>query len=478
MSATTRIKMIQKGLVLITLMIAYTAVVSAYPPIIYAKPEQIHLATGSTSQQMIVTWSVHDQTNQSFILYGTDGKTNIRASANVTKRVDEGKSKNTQYISKVVLDNLEPGEVYTYVVANEYVVSEKFEFQAQKSGDWNPRLCIYGDLGNVNGQSIPQITLEVEQGMYDAVIHAGDIAYNMLEEDGQMGDVFMNMIQPIAASVPYMVCPGNHEVSYNFSHYRSKFNMPNDEGSKNLYFSYNMGPLHIISLNTMYYYTNELPYVGAQQTYNQYNWLIQDLKEANKPENRAERPWIFVFGHIPPYCTNIWGGVKNCSNAGYQIREGIPPHNDCGLDDVLYDYGVDVAIWAHQHSYERLFPLYKFQMMNGSYEEPYTNPQAPVHIITGSAGDREIQTLFLDDPPTWSAFRTMDYGYTRMNTMNKTHLYFEQVSINQGGKVIDSFNLIKDSHGPYDKTGKKRSREFTQEEIEQRIKGVPKFRVV
>ena len=38
--------MIQKGLVLITSMIAYTAVVSAYPPIIYAKPEQIHLATG------------------------------------------------------------------------------------------------------------------------------------------------------------------------------------------------------------------------------------------------------------------------------------------------------------------------------------------------------------------------------------------------------------------------------------------------
>ena len=37
----------------------------------------------------------------------------MKATANVTKRVDEGKSQNTQYMNKVVLDNLEPGEVYS-----------------------------------------------------------------------------------------------------------------------------------------------------------------------------------------------------------------------------------------------------------------------------------------------------------------------------------------------------------------------------
>ena len=62
---------------------------------------------------MIITWSVHDQTNQSYILYGKGGKMTMKATANVTKRVDEGKSQNTQYMNKVVLDNLEPGEVYS-----------------------------------------------------------------------------------------------------------------------------------------------------------------------------------------------------------------------------------------------------------------------------------------------------------------------------------------------------------------------------
>ena len=88
-----------------------------------------------------------------------------------------------------------------------------------------------------------------------------------------------------------------------------------------------------------------------------------------------------------------------------------------------------MALWAHEHAYERLWPvynrevseteqtlfgnmlvfpafipcfyMYKYmyisttavsctlpllsQVMNGSYYSPYTNPRAPVHIITGSA---------------------------------------------------------------------------------------------
>jgi len=31
----------------------------------------------------------------------------------------------------------------------------------------------------------------------------------------------------------------------------------------------------------------------------------------------------------------------------------------------------------------------------------------------------------------WTAFRTLDYGYTRMKVHNKTHLLLEQVSIDK-----------------------------------------------
>ena len=33
----------------------------------------------------------------------------------------------------------------------------------------------------------------------------------IFQENGRRGDQFMRQIEPIAAYVPYMTCPGNHE---------------------------------------------------------------------------------------------------------------------------------------------------------------------------------------------------------------------------------------------------------------------------
>ncbi|XP_015273747.1 PREDICTED: serine/threonine-protein kinase PAK 4-like [Gekko japonicus] len=93
--------------------------------------------------------------------------------------------------------------------------------------------------------------------------------------------------------------------------------------------------------------------------------------------------------------------------------------------------GVDLELWAHEHSYERLWPVYDYKVYNGSIEAPYTNPGAPVHIITGSAGCQERLDPFVPEPREWSAVRIEDYGYTRMQIFNRTHLWLEQVSDDQ-----------------------------------------------
>ena len=55
------------------------------------------------------------------------------------------------------------------------------------------------------------------------------------------------------------------------------------------------------------------------------------------------------------------------------------------LEPVFMKYGVDLVIEAHEHSYERLWPVYKGNV----YQENYNNPKAPVHIVSGAAGCNE-----------------------------------------------------------------------------------------
>ena len=51
----------------------------------------------------------------------------------------------------------------------------------------------------------------------------------------------------------------------------------------------------------------------------------------------------------------------------------------------MQQLGVDIELWAHEHEYQRMWPVYNRTVYNGSDSEPYVDPKAPVHFITGSA---------------------------------------------------------------------------------------------
>ena len=57
-----------------------------------------------------------------------------------------------------------------------------------------------------------------------AILHPGDISY----ADGYapVFDLYLQKIEPIAAYVPYMTSPGNHEAFGDFTSYRYRFQMP------------------------------------------------------------------------------------------------------------------------------------------------------------------------------------------------------------------------------------------------------------
>jgi len=65
--------------------------------------------------------------------------------------------------------------------------------------------------------------------------------------------------------------------------------MPGD--SEGLWYSFNIGPVHFIAIETeAYYFMN----YGIKQMIKQFEWLDKDLREANKPETR----YMYILNYI------------------------------------------------------------------------------------------------------------------------------------------------------------------------------------
>lgn len=408
------------------------------------QPQQVHISATGDVTEMMITWVTTSADIDSLVEFGlADQALDLKASGSATKFVDGGSEKRVMYMHRVKLIDLKPDTSYDYHCGSMDGWSSVFRFRTLPDGtDWVPRLCIYGDLGNANAKSLAYIQEELARDDFHAILHVGDFAYDLATDNARVGDAFMNQIVPIAAYRPYMTCPGNHEYAYNFSNYRNRFSMPGN--SEGLFYSWNVGPAHIISISTEIYF--DFVQDGIRLLDEQYNFLKADLEKATSPESRKERPWIIVMGHRPMYCSNSDG--DDCTKEDSKVRVGVTYLHLFPLESLFYQYGVDLLIWAHEHNYERLFPIYDQKLYNGSLEFPYTNPKAPVHIITGSGGCHEDHDPFTKDPAYFTAFRSQDYGYTRMKIYNSTHMFMDQVSVDKLGEVIDEVWIIKDKHGP------------------------------
>lgn len=421
---------------------------------VFYQPEQVHLSMTNDPTEMMITWVTLDKTNASIVEYGEGlqiGFT-LKAVGQETAFVDGGSEKRKLYMHRVLLQGLTPGQRYVYHVGSMLGWSDIFYFNATKEGnDWPLSFVVVGDMGNVNAASLPYLQRDIQNNQMDFLYHIGDFAYNMDSDNARVGDEFMRQVEPIAAYVPYMTCVGNHEYSYNFSNYKARFTMPGGDGQSQ-YFSFNVGPVHFISISTEFYYYVDY---GWKQIENQYNWLVKDLQDANKPEQRALRPWIVVVGHRPMYCSNS-DEPLHCPNVDNLVRVGIKIPNTkvymFGFEPLFYEQGVDLIFGAHEHSYERMWPVYNRIVCNGTDDSknPYSNPPAPVHFVSGSGGCQEGHEPFFKKPMPWSAFRSEDYGYTTLKVFNSTHMSIDQIAVSGAhkGQIIDSIMYVRHKHGP------------------------------
>ena len=417
-------------------------------------PEQIHLSLGQSQNDWWCSWVTFDSTPAAYIAYGTDpSQLEQMAKATNTLFVDEGKAQMKRWMHEAEMPSLQPATTYYYTIytnsSSTVPASALFNFStiASTAGYTTPlRIAMYGDYGLLNDRSHDRLQTESLAGKLDLIVHAGDFAYNLNDEDGTRGDKFMNAQQSFLSHTPMQVCAGNHEDAYNFSHYRARFHMPGGESGSgtNLYSSFNVGPVHFVSIDTELYFYDD--YYNNTHITRQYEWLINDLEQAN--ENRAAQPWLVVYGHRPMYCTNdIDDDPAICTADTSALRDGVSfPHGGYRvgpLEELLWRYKVDFYFSGHMHSYERLWPTYREQVIS----RDYAPLMGPLHIIAGAAGCQEELDVYDKGRYDWSAVTSDSYGYGKFIVYNGTHAEWQQI-LDEDGSILDHINIVR-SDEPY-----------------------------
>ena len=287
-------------------------------------------------------------------------------------------------------------------------------------------MAVFGDMGYLGSDERPMIItidglkkhwsavptrrrLEMlkDAGEIDMIWHVGDIGYiddafahdpmHFVYEEAYNG--YLNWLQNLTATMPYMVSPGNHESEChiaqclihtdkyghklnNFTAFNKRWHMPHatSGGALNMWYSFNVGPVHFVSLNTETDFpsaeershgdASSFPAGSFGRKGEYLQWLENDLKAA--AANRQNRPWIIAGGHRP------------CCN---DIPEAAA---------LFEKYGVALYLAGHTHSYARSAPTFANMRVPGGMpavpRHTTFDPAnaATTYVVAGGAGCDEM----------------------------------------------------------------------------------------
>jgi hypothetical protein len=316
------------------------------------------------------------------------------------------------YQHQAQLTNLSSGTTYNYdVFVGDVDATPGRTDQlvtAPSAGTGTVRFIAFGDSG-IGSPEQRQLATIMSNDSFDLALHGGDVVYGTSDTTGgahyrQYHDWFFDIYKDWLRSKPMFLSIGNHDNAIsNGRAYRDLFVLPTNGATGSFpdhverFYSFDYGPVHFVALDT------ELAFQNTTRRQAQLNWLTADLAATSQP-------WKVVFFHRSPYSS---GGEHG---SDFAVRQAFGP--------ILEQYGVQLAITAHEHTYERGVPW---------REGPSTN-QAVTYVVAGGGGAR----LYPAGRLAWTAFSASAYHYLRGN-ISGCLLTLETVGIN--GTVIDQYSL-------------------------------------
>ena len=384
-------------------------------------PEQLHLALTRDPNSMSIGWTTLNDTAKHTVQYGLSS-----SNLNNTNLNNPGTSSTYDHfgwlghLHNAFMTNLKPnGTKYFYRVGDSNGGWSKtysfYTMYTDVGSDAHPLVVAsVGDMGycNASTNTINSISKLIDDNKINFVIHNGDISY----ADGEYShwDVFMRKIETIAARVPYMTTPGNHELYFNFSAYKHRFVMPDGGSNDGLYHGRVVGNTHFVGIDTEAWW--DLPLINKRQL----SWINNEFQSTTSTDQ-----WKIAYGHRPVYAS------RTKTKQQYYLREK--------LETTFSKYGIDLVLQAHQHDYERTWPVTK----NGTiFETNYSRPSYPVYIVNGAGGNREAEPTPPANMP-WQPVqnKTNFISFGKM-TIKKNSLQWEQI-VSSDNSVQDAFTITK-----------------------------------
>lgn len=282
---------------------------------------------------------------------------------------DDGK---TTYIHTATITGLTPGTTYEYRVGYGQKRSSWQTLTTPSGKDF--KALIFPDSQSNDYSVWKDTAMPAWDRNKDAnfFINMGDLVDN--GEDQYQWNAWFDVVSPMTAVIPVAPVMGNHE-TYTLDWkvrmpeaYTHLFSLPNNGLSQyqNQFYSFDYGDVHFVVLNTQ---TKELADFEPQLLADQQAWFRADMAKTKKK-------WKVVLMHKDPLQYAF-------QNRPQPREEGFSEEGKAWMP--LFDeYGVDVVLSAHLHTYRDRGHIQDFQR----------SASGPLYIITGVAGNVRYPNLW------------------------------------------------------------------------------------
>ena len=249
----------------------------------------------------------------------------------------------------------------------------------------------------------------------ELVLALGDLSYQ------KTPDCWFEIVSPLDNVTT--IVRGDHDSDARMAQYMQHFNMSKE------FYSFNQKNIHFLIMST------ETPY---EMNSEQYQFVKSDLENVS---SRSDIKWIIVAYHQPAYTSPT--DCNGCSPR-VMLREVYHP---------LFDkYGVDLVLQAHDHNYERSYPiLFNRQdseeptiadRNKNNYNFNTLNPDNPHGTIFATVGTGGGELNLFEGKAPYIAEQYRGFGFLNIDLVNHDNS-LSGTFIANNGTSYDEFTISK-----------------------------------